>query len=201
MMRRIFARFSTNLQEKLFCDFCLLFSPTKIMKIFVWCALQTKRSLFVFQQTLGVIFWGITTLGAILPGFSGKLPKFSGILPIFAETFPGFLTNQNFCGCACTHEPPPSTPLRLVALFTVSAGAHSRLFWNRTTRQLLQLNLHWWQVHGSTVMKQFLAPHHTVSKSSLWPVNQSQLIPASLIRVHPTGPPFCVFVCSNKVKI
>jgi len=28
--------------------------------------------------------------------------KFCGILPAVLEIFPGFLANQNFCGCSCT---------------------------------------------------------------------------------------------------
>jgi len=31
-----------------------------------------------------------------------SVPKFAGFFSIFSEILPGFLTNQNFWGCACT---------------------------------------------------------------------------------------------------
>jgi len=39
-------------------------------------------------------------------GVETSVSKFCWILHEFLEIYPGFLTNQNFCGCACT----PCTP-------------------------------------------------------------------------------------------
>jgi len=47
-----------------------------------------KRSSFIFLQMLGAIF-------EVKQGWAPFLPRFSGILP-------GFSTNRNFWGCACT---------------------------------------------------------------------------------------------------
>ena len=55
----------------------------------------SKRPSRVFLQTMGAIFWNQTTLVAFSAWFSENLPIFSGILP-------GFSTNQDFWGWACT---------------------------------------------------------------------------------------------------
>ena len=68
-----------------------------------------ERYSFVFLQMLGDIFevkqrWGpfFPRYSRILPRYFRILPRFSGISPKFSGIFPGLLTNQNFCGCACT---------------------------------------------------------------------------------------------------
>ena len=57
--------------------------------------ISKKRPSRVFLQTMGAIFWNQTTLVAFSARFSKNLPIFLGILP-------GFSTNQNFWGWACT---------------------------------------------------------------------------------------------------
>jgi len=56
----------------------------------------------------------------ILLRLSGIFPKFSEIFPKFPEILPGFLTNQNFLGCACTPCIPTSytTGLAVFGLFS-----------------------------------------------------------------------------------
>ena len=63
-VRRIFARISLNLPEKLFCDFYLQMFSHKDHEVIFLCDLQ-KKVFVCFSQTLGAIFWSQTTLGAI----------------------------------------------------------------------------------------------------------------------------------------
>jgi len=69
-------------------------------------------------------FWGCEEF---LPEFPPNWPekycatfayKFSPFLPGFSGILPGFPTNQNFWGCACTPctPTPPPTPLQLIFL-------------------------------------------------------------------------------------
>jgi len=94
-VRRIFDQVSPNLPEKLLCDFfAYKFSPTKIMKTFF--GVTSKKRVFIcFSPNVGHYFLKLNTHWAPF------LPRFSGILPRYLRILPGFLTNQNFWGCAC----------------------------------------------------------------------------------------------------
>ena len=122
-LRRIFARISPNLPEKFFVQFCLQFSPTKIMKTFFWCDLQ-KKVFMCFFANLGVIFWSQTTLGAIYSRIFRNLLRFS--------------TNQNFRGCACT----PCTPTSNTTTFHNSIIGNFMVYQDWLETKLLQLFEH-----------------------------------------------------------
>ena len=82
-----------------------------------WCDLQ--KSLHLFFCKRWVPFFEVKQRWAqFLPRFSAIWPRYLGILhvilrilPKFSGILPGFSTNQNLWGCACTPVPPPPTPL------------------------------------------------------------------------------------------
>ena len=82
------------------------FLSQRLRPFLVW---PPERYSFVLLQMLGDIFEVKQRRGPFFPRYSGILPRyfrilprFSGISPKFSGIFPGLLTNQNFCGCACT---------------------------------------------------------------------------------------------------
>jgi len=96
-VQRIFARIFPNVPEKFWATFCANsfswrpFSGWLPKKIFMWFC--TPCDPFLSYQS---------TLGAILPVFSGSLPRFSVSLRRFSQILLEFWANQNFWGSACT---------------------------------------------------------------------------------------------------
>jgi len=106
-VRRIFAQTC----PKRFCaSFAYKFSRTRSWRPFL-CDLQKMVFLcssanvgwhFLRQIRLGAICARIFhRFSGILPNISGNLPRSSGSFAQIFGILPGFLTNQNFWGCAC----------------------------------------------------------------------------------------------------
>ena len=121
-MRRVFARISPNLPEKVLgrksflCEIFLRLyfgwplkrSPCDVGRHFFY---QIKAGWApFFQIKVGYHLFQIEKLWApFLLVFSRSLPRFfwilwrfSQVLPRFPQILPGFSINQNFWGCACT---------------------------------------------------------------------------------------------------
>jgi len=93
---------SRNLPEKSYVQFCLQIFSNKDHKDLVWCDLK-KWSSCVFLQTLGIIFWSQTTLGAI----------YTRIFMDFSQVF----RKIKLLGVAIAPpQPPPPTQLLYITV-------------------------------------------------------------------------------------
>ena len=103
----IFVRIYSNLPEKF------------VSQDFFWKSHKRRSSCVLWRRKTS--FRRISTVSLVQHTMRINVskhlcPNFAGFFSIISEILPGFLTNQNFWGCACAPlHPPPPTPLSKLA--------------------------------------------------------------------------------------